>query len=171
MQVIKNKKLIENVWYHVADDGAVDAGNITVSLARWRKDKNQLAARKNLLGIRIQPDDNVANIADDLSHFQLVELVFPDFADGRLFSHAWLLRNRYAYSGELRATGNYMSDQVFYLSRVGVNAFQPNNPAHLTIELAYLNDFSVHYQNQLLTTGNVCNARWAIGFNAIVHYC
>ncbi len=150
MQVIKNKQLIDNAWHHIADDGEIVDGYMTVSFARWKKEKNQLISHNNQLGIRIHPDDNLADIADDLNHFQLVELAFPDFADGRLFSHAWLLRNRYAYTGELRATGHYMSDQVFYLSRVGVNAFLPNNPAHLTIELTHLNDFSVHYQKSSL---------------------
>ena len=150
MQIIKNKQLMENDWHHIADDSEISDGNITVSLARWRKAKEQLISHKNQLGIRIHPDDDVADIADDLSYFQLVELAFPDFADGRLFSHAWLLRNRYAYTGELRATGHYMSDQVFYLSRVGVNAFQPDNPAQLAIELAHLDDFSVHYQKSSL---------------------
>jgi uncharacterized protein (DUF934 family) len=76
----------------------------------------------------------------------LIELYFPELADGRLFSNAWLLRNRYHYSGELRAVGHFLPDQVFYLSCVGVNSFYPENSEDLGATLACLHDFSVNYQ-------------------------
>ena len=84
-----------------------------------------------------------------MKDIQLIELDFPDFADGRLFSHAWLLRGRYNYQGEIRATGHYMPDQVFYLSRVGVNAFNPEKVEDLPVVLSHLNDFTVKYQNSI----------------------
>jgi uncharacterized protein (DUF934 family) len=71
---------------------------------------------------------------------------FPELNDGRLFSHAWLLRNRYNYTSEIRGTGHFLPDQVFYLFRVGVNSFYPENPGHLSATLTILKDFSVNYQ-------------------------
>jgi uncharacterized protein (DUF934 family) len=149
MQIIKDKQIIEDTWSHIADDGEITAGNISVSLARWEHDKQQLQAHDGKLGVRIGPVDSVDGIAPDLKDIQLIELDFPDFADGRLFSHAWLLRKRYNYQGEIRATGHYMPDQAFYLSRVGVNAFNPEKAEDLNVVLSHLNDFTVKYQNSI----------------------
>jgi uncharacterized protein (DUF934 family) len=149
MQIIKDQQIIDNTWHAIADDGELPAGDISVSFARWQHDKPQLLAHDGKLGVRIRPADNVADIAGDLKDLQLIELDFPDFADGRLFSHAWLLRARYGFQGEIRATGHYMTGQVFYLSRVGVNAFNPEKPEDLPVVLANLQDFTVNYQNSI----------------------
>ncbi|MDO9103807.1 MAG: DUF934 domain-containing protein [Methylovulum sp.] len=149
MQLIKDRHIIDDTWRYLADDAAPIDGDITVSLARWLNDKAQLLGHQGKLGVRIGPSDSAADLADDLAHLQLIELDFPDFADGRLFSQAWLLRCRYHYAGEIRATGHYMSDQVFYLSRVGVNAFKPEQAGHLAVELSHLNDFTVQYQKSV----------------------
>ena len=118
-------------------------------MARWKQEKQQLLTHDGKLGVRIGPADSVDDIVPDLKDIQLIELDFADFADGRLFSHAWLLRGRYNYQGEIRATGHYMPDQVFYLSRVGVNAFNLENAEDLPVVLSYLNDFTVKYQNSI----------------------
>ncbi len=149
MQLIKDKQIIDNTWSYVADDAGLAAGNISVSLTRWQQDKAKLLAHDGNIGVRLGPADSVDDIAANLNSLQLIELDFPDFADGRLFSHAWLLRERYDYHGEIRATGHYMNDQVFYLSRVGVNAFSPEKPEDLPIVLSHLNDFTVKYQNSV----------------------
>jgi uncharacterized protein (DUF934 family) len=149
MQIIKDKHIMDDIWSYVADDAELKAGNISVSLSRWKQDKQQLRADDRKLGVRIGPDDSVDDIAPDLKDIQLIELDFPDFADGRLFSQAWLLRGRYNYQGEIRATGHFMPDQVFYLLRVGVNAFNPEKIDDLPAVLAHLNDFSVKYQNSI----------------------
>lgn len=149
MQVIKDKQIVNDSWRTIADEVNVSDGDITVSFARWRQHKQDLLNHNGKLGVRISPADSVAGLADDLDKLQLIELNFPDFADGRLFSQAWLLRSRYGYQGEIRATGNYMPDQVFHLSRVGVNSFNPENPERLAMELNNLNDFTVSYQQSV----------------------
>ena len=146
MQIIKDKKIIDDTWSYIEEDAELKDGDITVSLTRWKNDKQQLLKSGGKLGVRIRPADSVEEIAADLEHIQLIELDFPSFADGRLFSHAWLLRSRYNYQGEIRATGRYMPDQAYYLSRVGVNAFNPEKAEHLPVVLTHLNDFSVKYQ-------------------------
>jgi uncharacterized protein (DUF934 family) len=88
----------------------------------------------------------VASISADLSSFKLIELDFPVFADGRSFSQARLLRSRYGYQAEIRAVGRYMTDQIFYLQRVGVDAFELDNPKDIEHALVASNDFSVRYQ-------------------------
>lgn len=149
MQIIKDKQIIDDNWQSLTDDAELGTGDISVSLSRWRQEKQQLLNRNGKLGIRINPADSVADFADDLDKVQLIELDFPEFADGRLFTHAWLLRRRYNFHGEIRATGYYMPDQVFYLSRVGVDAFKPEKAEQLPTVLANLNDFTVNYQSSI----------------------
>ncbi len=149
MQVIKDKQIIENSWRYITDDEGLSSGDITVSLSKWKKDRELLLRHEGKIGIRLSPDDSIEDITDDLNKFQLIELDFPALADGRLFSHAWLLRSRYNFQNEIRATGHYIPDQVFYLSRVGVNAFYPEKQEDLPVSLACLNDFSVNYQNSV----------------------
>jgi uncharacterized protein (DUF934 family) len=149
MQIIKDKVIIDNHWTYLTDDTAVTDGDVSVSVSRLQNEGEKLLNRNGRLGVRIEPSDSVESILAFLPNLALVELYFPDLADGRLFSHAWLLRNRYDYTGELRAVGNFLPDQVFYLSRVGVNAFCPDREEDLTVTLMSLNDFSVKYQESV----------------------
>ena len=149
MQIIKDKHIVDDTWQHIADDATIPAGDVSVSLARWQQEKHLLIHHKGKLGVRLHPADTVAELADDISRLELIELDFPDFADGRSFSQAWLLRERLGYGSELRATGQYMPDQAFYLARVGVNAFNPEKFKDLPVILAKLNDFTVNYQRSV----------------------
>ncbi len=146
MQIIKDKQITPDDWNYIADNSPITPGKITVSLSRWQAEKDTLLNLQGMLGIRITTDQPVALIADDLKHFALVELDFPAFTDGRGFSQAWLLRNRYHYTGEIRAVGNFMRDQLFYLHRVGINSFKLENTTDLESAAALLDDFSVRYQ-------------------------
>lgn len=145
MQIIKDKTIVPDHWTYIPDDQPLE-GDITVSLQRWQSEKNILMRRAGKLGLRLSPTDDVANIAADLQHFQLIEIEFPAFADGRGFSQARLLRSRYHYSGELRAVGKFLRDQLFYLQRVGFNSFALEKQDDLPGALNALDDFSVTYQ-------------------------
>jgi len=149
MQLIKDKQIIDNTWQYIADTDELKSGDISVTFARWKRDKQQLLAHNGKLGVRIAALDNVDELADDLEKLQLIELDFSDFADGRSFSQAWLLRGRHHYQGEIRAIGHYIPDQVFYLARVGVNAFSPKVSEELPDIMAKLNDFTVNYQSSI----------------------
>jgi uncharacterized protein (DUF934 family) len=147
MQIIKDKQLLANDnWTFVADDDELPAGDITVSVGRWLAEKAQLLTRTAKTGLRIKSTDKVDDLNGHLDGVALIELDFPGFGDGRLFSHAQLLRSKLAYQGEIRAIGNYLPDQVFYLTRVGVNAFQVDNEQHIPLVLSSIDDFSVRYQ-------------------------
>ncbi len=145
MQIIKDHQLIDNNWHFISDDSELPAtGNITVSLPRWQQQDPALLNHDGKIGVRLTSTDTTEQISN-LDKLALIELDFPVFTDGRLFSHARLLRSKLAYNGEIRAVGNYLADQVFYLSRVGVNAFQLEQRS-IPVALAALNDFSVKYQ-------------------------
>jgi len=147
MQIIKDRQLVENTWTFVADDSPLpENGDITVTLARWLADKEQLIKRSSQTGVRLIPSDQIEPLTNDLSKIGVIELNFPIFGDGRLFSQARLLRSRDGYQGEIRAVGDYLPDQVFYLARVGVNAFEFSDPNHIQEALAAMNNFSVRYQ-------------------------
>lgn len=149
MQIIKDNQITNDAWEYKSDDTDLGDGDVTISLVRLQQNGDELKNRNGKLGVRITPADSTDAIVDYLPNLALVELYFPELADGRLFSHAWLLRNRYDYTGEIRATGQFLPDQVFYLSRVGVNSFYPGNEADLSATLAGLNDFSVNYQSSV----------------------
>ncbi len=146
MQVIKDGKIVANDVRHLADDEAPTAGRFTVSLARWRAERESLLATRGEVGVRLRGEDPVADIAADLPRLGLVVVEFPALADGRGFSQARLLRDRYGYAGEIRARGDFIRDQVYFLSRVGVNAFEPSGDESLADLLPALNDFTVNYQ-------------------------
>lgn len=146
MNIIKDKKIIEDHWLHIADDAAFTKGDITVSLARWQQQASELTNHQGDIGIRLAPADIVEDVVNDLEKISLVVLEFPAFTDGRSFTQARLLRSRYHFTGEIRAIGNYMPDQVFYLSRVGVNSFQLANDKETEVALSTMNDFTVKYQ-------------------------
>jgi uncharacterized protein (DUF934 family) len=146
MQIIKDRQIVEDNYSYIAGDADLVAGNITVSLTRWQQARARLLNHDGKVGIRLNFDDDIAAIADDLKFLPLIELNFSFFGDGRLFSKAKLLRMRFGYQGEIRAVGAFMVDQVFYLSKVGVNAFQLDNATQLPVALTALDDFSFSYQ-------------------------
>lgn len=146
MPIIKNQQILENTWTFVDDDAPLASGDITVSVKRWTEDKPALLQHSGKVGVRLAPADNVAALGNDLTFIKLIELNFPAFSDGRTFSQARLLRSRYNYQGEIRAVGNYMTDQVFYLHRVGVDAFEFNDPKDMELALSAIKDFTVRYQ-------------------------
>jgi uncharacterized protein (DUF934 family) len=143
MQIIKDGAIIADDVRHLADDEAAPAtGRYTVSFVRWQQEKQQL----NAAGVRLAGDSAVAELADDLSRLALIVVEFPALADGRGFSHARLLRDRYGYTGEIRARGAFIRDQVHFLARVGINAFEPVEGTVLENLLPALTEFTVHYQ-------------------------
>lgn len=146
MQIIKDNQITNDAWEFTPDNTELGDGDVTISLARLQQQGKALFNRTGKLGVRVFPSDSIEGITDFLPKLTLVELYFPELNDGRLFSHAWLLRNRYHYTGEIRASGHFLPDQVFYLSRVGVNSFYPENPGYLSATLTSLKDFSVNYQ-------------------------
>lgn len=146
MQIIKDGKIIEDAVRHLTDDEAMTGTRITVSLARWKTDKETLLNTAGEVGVRLKGGDSIADIADDLPKLKRIVVEFTALADGRSFSLARLLRERYGYQGEIRALGDFIRDQMHFLARVGVNAFEPKEGTDLDKWLPSLADFSVNYQ-------------------------
>lgn len=147
MAIINNQQVSENTWTFIPDDSPLSSGDITISLERWLADQQQLASHQGQIGLRIKGDTDLTAIRPLLAQIRLIELEFPAFTDGRLFSQARLLRDREGYTGELRAVGHFMADQVFYAQRVGIDSFEIDNASQQQVALAAFNDFTVRYQS------------------------
>ncbi|MFV8833762.1 DUF934 domain-containing protein [Aquisalimonas sp.] len=145
-KIIRDGAIAEDHWQHVADDAALPAGDIIVGFARWQQERDALLRHDGRVGIRIDGDTSLLDIVDDLEHFALIALNFPAFKDGRCYSHARVLRERFRYGGELRAVGDVLRDQLMYMSRVGINAFEVREDRSIADALNAFKEFSGYYQ-------------------------
>jgi uncharacterized protein (DUF934 family) len=150
MQIIKDREIVEDNWLHLDDEAELAAGNITVSLARWQEQHESLEHHGGALGLRLTGEDPLEEIVPDLSKFALIVLIFPAFTDGRCYSFARLLRDRYDFKGEIRAQGDILHDQLFYMTQCGINSFEMANPNRLIDVMPAFDDFTESYQTTVL---------------------
>lgn len=102
---------------------ALPAGDVIFPLAVWLARKNEIVSCHKRIGLLLQPNERVEDVAGDLDYFIVIAVNFPKFVDGRGYSTAALLRQRYDYQGELRAVGDVLHDQLFYMRRVGFDSY------------------------------------------------
>ena len=95
--------------------------------------------------LRLEPTDDPASVADRLPRVARVEVNFPKFGDGRGYSIARLLRERYGYQGELRAVGEVVRDHLFYMESCGFDAFLLRDGEDAEEALGGFEDFSESY--------------------------
>jgi uncharacterized protein (DUF934 family) len=129
-KLIKDGSIVADAWIHCdATADNPDIGNIAgangiiVTLPVWLKHSETLRTLPRL-GLLLAGSDDPAQLTADLPLFGLIAIEFPKFADGRGFSTARLLRERYGFKGEIRAVGAYLPDQIYYLRRCGFDAFE-----------------------------------------------
>ena len=145
-KIIKDRAIVEDSFRYVTDAAELaQDGDVIVELALWDEHKGALKNRAGKVGVQIQGDAEPEVIADDLKDLDVVAIHFPVFRDGRGFSLARILR-RLGFAGELRATGDVLRDQMFFLQRCGFDAFEPRADRCIQTALQGLNDFSVMYQ-------------------------
>lgn len=121
--------LVEDPFTAVADDDSVPQGDVIVSLKRFQAEGEALLAEGRLLGVRVEPDEDVEALAYDLPRLAVIALAFPKFRDGRAYSSARLLRERLGFTGELRAVGDVLREQAQFMVRTGFDAFEPADGA------------------------------------------
>lgn len=149
MRIIKDQKIVENEWQHCADSSELPLGKVTVTIAHWLQDKTALIARGDI-GLYLTAGDKLDCIKDDLNHFGCIALEFETFTDGRGFSQAHLLRERYGFTGEIRATGAVIRDQIYYLHRCGINAIELAEEKNLEDALKAYAEFTVTAQPDII---------------------
>ena len=145
MPFIKAGRLADDRFVRVRDEEpAPEDAPVLVPAARFLADSQEFAARSAPVGV-IWPN-NIAELAPHLDRLALVALVFPTFRDGRAYSQARILRERYGFRGELRATGDVLRDQFLFLARAGFDAFEVKKESDAAAFAAALARYSVVYQ-------------------------
>ena len=150
MRVIKNGTVMEDAWQRLtlpAPEQPLPDGDWIVPLGYWRENREQLAGHNGSIAVCLNGDDSLEELPAALELFDLVALEFPKFTDGRSYSHARLLRERHGYRGELRAVGEVLRDQLFFMQRCGIDSFQLADGKDADDVLRGLADFSVKYQS------------------------
>jgi len=125
MPLIRDGAFVEDPFFFVPDGKAYpDEKGVIVTLARFQGECENLFAHRNPVGVRLASNENPVVLKADLPRLAVIVLEFPKFRDGRAFSWARMLRTRFGYKGEIRATGDFLFDQIAFMARVGFDAFE-----------------------------------------------
>lgn len=147
MPLLKHGQIVDDGWIKVADDAALpDDQPALISYARWEADKDTLGQRNAPLGIVLPNTLDILTFGAEAGRFGLIVLTFPKFSDGRAYSQARLLRERFGYTGELRASGDVLRDQLLHMHRAGFDSYEINRPDAAEIFAKALATFSAYYQ-------------------------
>ncbi|MEE4661577.1 MAG: DUF934 domain-containing protein [Halieaceae bacterium] len=137
-RLIRNGEVVEDSWQ-----------GRTLSLDEYNKQVESGAAPSGDTAVQLDAGQSPEDIQGDLHAIPMIAIHFPVFTDGRGFSYARELRQR-GYTGEIRAVGHFMRDQLAYLARCGVTAFQFDDGTDPADAVACFRDFSEHYQADVL---------------------
>ncbi|SFD85314.1 DUF934 domain-containing protein [Nitrosomonas sp. Nm166] len=153
--IIKNKTIVADDWVVLrlseqesAENVTVAPGKVIVPLQVWLKQRDVLQQRAEI-GVWLASDERPEDLKDVIDKFSVIAVDFPKFSDGRGYSIAYNLRARLGYQGELRAIGDVLRDQLFYMQRVGFDAFAPRPDRKIEDALKGLADFSEAYQTSI----------------------
>lgn len=156
--IILDKKIANDDWTLVADDALLTEAKEVINYSRWANaegaEKDALIAKRDSgsLGIQLNAGDTADLLASDSKSFALINVEFPKFADGRGYSAARLLRERYGFKGQLRAVGDVLFDQLFFMMRCGFNAMAMREDQDLELAVNGFDTFSDPYQNDVNDT-------------------
>jgi uncharacterized protein (DUF934 family) len=146
--LIKERRIAADSW-RLLEAGAAEipaAGDVIVPLALWQVQRAQLLTRAGRLGVWLEPNEDPAAIADDIGLFGVIAVNFPKFGDGRGYSTARLLRERYGWKGELRAIGDVLRDHLAFMAACGFDAYALRDDQDPQDALAAFEDFTEAYQ-------------------------
>lgn len=149
--LIKERRIVSDNW-RLLDAAAAEApatADVIVPLALWRAQRAQLLARAGRLGLRLEPHEDPAAIAEDVELFGVIAVNFPKFGDGRGYSTGRLLRERYGFKGELRAIGDVSRDHLPFMARCGFDSFALRDDQDPAEALAAFDDFTEAYQSSV----------------------
>jgi uncharacterized protein (DUF934 family) len=154
--LIRQRRVVADSWRLLKPgaDGTLpplpERGDVIVPLALWIERRHDLLAHPGRLGVWLDSHEDPAAIAAELERFALVAVNFPKFGDGRGYSIARLLRERFRYAGELRAIGEVARDLLFYMAACGFDAFALREGESVDEALAAFSDFSESYQSSVV---------------------
>jgi len=147
MPLVKQGKIVADSYTHVADDSEIPIeGPALIPAARFLADPEALVARSSPTGVIWPNSRDPEDLVPWIGKLAVVALVFPTFRDGRAYSQARLLRERYKFKGELRATGQVLRDQFVIMLRAGFDSFEVKKDADAEAFAATVKRYSVFYQ-------------------------
>lgn len=148
MALIKDGQLVNDPFVVTPDaEGTLPDGRaVIVSLEHWQANRSSLIAHNGMVGIRLASNQPADMIANDLKYLAVVAIEFPTFNDGRGFSTARALRERYGYTGEIRAVGHLIRDQYLFLQRCGFNAVEVSDTDGIQEWGKAMGEFTLFYQ-------------------------
>jgi uncharacterized protein (DUF934 family) len=151
-KLIRNGSIENDSWTVLRDATgpevlkAVPGRNFIVPLPFWRLYKQELEDYSGAIAIWLDSNELASEIGPELYNFPLIALNFPVFSDGRSYSNARELRETLNYKHEIRAIGDVLRDQLYYMSRCGFNAFALRHDQDPEQCLQAFNDFKTSYQ-------------------------
>ena len=147
MPLIRNGQIVADRFVRILDDAPLPDGvPVIVPGARFLADADEILRHDAAVGVVWPNDRRVAELESYLDRLAVIVLTFPNFKDGRGYSQARLLRERYGFRGELRATGQILRDQFVFLVRAGFDSLEVVKPADADAFAATLARYSVFYQ-------------------------
>src|SRR5215470_1757103 len=147
MPLVRSGQIADDVFVQLADDAPLpEGGAVLVSAARFMQDPEVLLNRFAGVCVLWPNSRDVEDLAAHLDRLAAIALVFPTFRDGRAYSQARLLRERYRYRGELRATGQVLRDQFVFMLRAGFDAFDVRKQSDAEAFAQTVKRYSVFYQ-------------------------
>lgn len=151
-KLIKDGGLVADNWTLLKESTGpevlevVRGKNLIVPLNFWLENNSEIALFEGGIGIWLDSHETPNMIGTNLNEIPVIALNFPSFTDGRSYTSARQLRNELSYQGELRAIGDILVDQMYYLSQCGFNAFNLRHDQDPERCLQALDDFSTNYQ-------------------------
>jgi uncharacterized protein (DUF934 family) len=149
-RLLRDRVIVADDWLHAAEwSAAAGAARVILSFDQWSAERDAWLARARGpgagVGVVLSPEHKVEQLAGDLEHLSLVACSFPGPSEGRGYTQGRLLRERYDFLGELRATGYVRIDQLFFLARCGFNSFELPD-TDLAAASAAFSTFTAAYQ-------------------------
>jgi uncharacterized protein (DUF934 family) len=147
-QILRRHEIVADDWRYPAElpAGASAADSVIVPLAEFRENAAVWQAFQGRLGLRIAPAIRVEDLAGDLPRLKLIAFELPGPGEGRGYTAARLLRQRYGFTGEIRAVGVVKQDQIFLLARSGFDAFELAPGEDIQEAASALQRYSIAYQ-------------------------
>lgn len=150
-KAIVDRAIVDSAIVHVAETDALSVADlpssaVSVPLNLWLDERDAVIARGQPVAVQIAADESPEDLADQLDSIDMVVLPFVSHVDGRSYSHAYKLRTRFGFKGEIRAVGDVKFDQLGFLTRVGCNAFELPDGENLETALRAFDEFSEVYQ-------------------------
>ena len=152
-RLIKNDRIVDDAWTRLVltegeapESVALPNASVIFPLVVWQAQRAAILARPHEVGVWLDSHEGAETLAGDLAHLSVIAVNFPKFTDGRGYTTARLLRERYAYRGEIRAIGDVLHDQLFFMKRCGFDAYAVRADKDMDDALAGFNDFPENYQ-------------------------